>query len=44
MVSGKLTTIAASVYIDYDVIWFVEETLDEEGGMQSISLEKGLPD
>jgi hypothetical protein len=43
MVSGKLTTIATSVYMDYDMIWFVEETLDEERGMQSISLEKGLP-
>jgi hypothetical protein len=42
MVSGKLTTIATSVYMDYDIIWFVEETLDEEGGMRSLSLEKGL--
>jgi len=39
MVSGKLT-IGTLVYMDYDMIWFVVETLDEEGRVQSISLEK----
>jgi hypothetical protein len=42
MVSGELITIAPSVYIDYDINWFVEETPDEEGGMRSLSLDKGL--
>jgi hypothetical protein len=42
MVSGELITIAPSVYLDYDINWFVEETPDEDGGMRSLSLDKEL--